>query len=91
MNEQEAQRNDTMYDEHFPPREGMEKTIMDALGDKEIPASVFIKSLEKKGHNPSDVRDGILPLLDRGFLELTRDYKLKGHSEPICPAPCDLL
>jgi len=85
-----ARPNDRMYDEHRPPREGMEKTIMDTLGEEEALAVDFIKSLESKGHNPSEVREGIWDLLYQGFLELTMDRKLIGHKEPIYPAPIDL-
>jgi hypothetical protein len=81
-----------MYDEHQPPKPGVEEAIMGELGESEehLPDK-FIMTLIGQGFPDSDIRKGIWSLIDRGYLELTFDPKFKGHPQPISPAPVDLL
>lgn len=92
MSDIEAKRTDRMHDEHQAPREGIEQEIMGFLGETEIhSASNLVLKLKEKDFRESDILGSVWSLVDRGFIELTVDRKLKGHKDPIYPAPSDIL
>ena len=85
-------RNARMYDEHQPPRPGIEEEIMNALKTKDtMSPKELLDSVKERKLPDSTVRERIWSLIDRGYIELTRDRQLKGHTEPINPAPVDFV
>ena len=82
-----------MYDEHAPPRPGIEEAIMGVLGktDEAMKPHVLIQRMIQQGFQETGVRESLWALLDRGYIHLAWDYTLEAHPERISPAPVDLL
>lgn len=84
-------RDARMYDEHAPPRPGIETDLMKQLSKSPKPRKPdeFIQEMQGLGYPESDVRMAIWLLVDRGYIEFTSDWNLRGRKNPLSPAPVD--
>lgn len=74
-----AQRHDQRYDEKRPPQGIVEKAIMDVLAKKDFCSPrELISSLKTQGFSGPVIKVYLWALIERGYIELTPDRKLKG-------------